>query len=274
MVITMQFSAFGEYLFSLLFAPLKKGERAVNQFFIFSRVVGREFDEIKAAAFRVRDEANLASASPAMLSVHGLDRELPRLAGESDEDYRLRLMMKAVIAGKAGTTEGIRLAVVALGYPAAEVIPRYLDDPDRWAEAVVRTEFARDTSLPKRRLIISEANKVKPASAKLILNSYEVSRTGIRIESGVTCLVVRTQHSGYLSNPVRFDGSACFDGARTFYQEAAMQSGIHSVRFTFSVDNPLIASAHLTADRRWTLDGSYSFSGNKKFNGALTTEEL
>lgn len=82
-----RFDNFGEYMFDLLFAPLKKGKRAVNQFFIFFKVVGRELDDLKAVIFRVRDEANVASASPVMLPVHGQDRDMPRLAGEDIEAY-------------------------------------------------------------------------------------------------------------------------------------------------------------------------------------------
>ncbi len=49
-----RFDTFGEYMFDLLFAPLKKGRKTVNQLCIFFKVVGREFDDLKAAIFRVR----------------------------------------------------------------------------------------------------------------------------------------------------------------------------------------------------------------------------
>ena len=58
-----QFETFGEYMFDLLFAPLKKGRKTVNQLCIFFKVMGREFDDLKAAIFRVRSEANVASCS-------------------------------------------------------------------------------------------------------------------------------------------------------------------------------------------------------------------
>lgn len=77
-----RFDTFGEYMFDLLFAPLKRGKRTANQLFIFFKVVGRVFDGMKKDAFRVRDEANVATASPVMLPVHGQDRDMPRLEGE------------------------------------------------------------------------------------------------------------------------------------------------------------------------------------------------
>lgn len=82
-----QYDTFGEYMFDLLFAPLKRGKRAANQLYIFFKVVGRVFDGLKDDALRVRDETNIATASPAMLPVHGQDRGMPRLAGESIEAY-------------------------------------------------------------------------------------------------------------------------------------------------------------------------------------------
>ena len=48
-----QFETFGEYMFDLLFAPLKKGRKAVNQLRTFFKVMGREFDDLEAAIFRV-----------------------------------------------------------------------------------------------------------------------------------------------------------------------------------------------------------------------------
>ena len=34
-----RFDTFGAYMFDLLFAPLKRGKRAANQFFIFFKVI-------------------------------------------------------------------------------------------------------------------------------------------------------------------------------------------------------------------------------------------
>ena len=62
-----RFDTFGAYMFELLFAPLKRGKRAANQFFIFFKVIGRIFDGMKKDAFRLRDELNVATASPVML---------------------------------------------------------------------------------------------------------------------------------------------------------------------------------------------------------------
>lgn len=91
-----RFDTFGEYMFDLLFAPLKRGKRTANQLFIFFKVVGRVFDGMKKDAFRVRDEANVATASPVMLPVHGQDRDMPRLEGEDSVDL-IRILGRALL---------------------------------------------------------------------------------------------------------------------------------------------------------------------------------
>lgn len=110
-----RFDTFGEYMFDLLLGPLKRGRRAVNQFLIFFRVMGREFNDLKAAIFRVCSEANVVSCSEAMLPVHGQDRDMPRLEGEDAEAYRTRLSMKGIISEWGGTREGVLYALTALG---------------------------------------------------------------------------------------------------------------------------------------------------------------
>ena len=118
-----RFDTFGEYMFDLLFAPLKRGKRTANQLFIFFKVVGRVFDGMKKDAFRVRDEANVATASPVMLPVHGQDRDMPRLEGESIENYRARLSMKGIISEWGGTKSGILYALTSLGYEQSTIEP-------------------------------------------------------------------------------------------------------------------------------------------------------
>lgn len=162
-----RFDTFGEYMFDLLFAPLKKGRRMVNQFAIFFRVVGREFDDMKDLIFRVRDESNVASASAVMLSVHGQDRNMPRLPGESDEGYRIRLSMKGIIASWAGTIKGIKYALTALGYERSTIEPCYPYAPDRWAEFRIHLDVGTSNAVRDMRVVYDEVQKVKEGSSRL-----------------------------------------------------------------------------------------------------------
>lgn len=161
-----RFETFGEYMFDLLFGPLKKGKRSVNQFFIFFKVVGRIFDGMKKDIFRVRDEANIATASPVMLPVHGQDRDMPRLEGEDVESYRTRLSMKAIIAREAGTKQGILRALTALGYSQSYIEPFSLQDPERWAEFIVFLKGPKQPGVNNLAVIDAEVRKVKEGSSK------------------------------------------------------------------------------------------------------------
>lgn len=162
-----RFDTFGEYMYDLLFAPLKKGRRSVDQLAIFLRVIGREFDDLKEAALRMRDESNVASASPVMLPVHGQDRDMPRLPGESDEGYRTRLSMKGIVSSWAGTVKGIRYALAALGYERSAVEPCYPYAPDRWAEFRIHLITGSSDAVRDLRAVYDEVQKVKEASSRL-----------------------------------------------------------------------------------------------------------
>lgn len=166
-----RFETFGEYMFDLLFAPLKKGKRAVNQFFIFFKIVGRLFDDAKQDIFRVRAEANVATASPVMLPVHGQDRDMPRLEGEDIEAYRTRLSMKGIIAAMGGTKSGILYALTALGYEQSEIGRFSLQDPERWAEFIIFLKGSKQSGVNDLRVIDNEIRKVKEASSRPIYGS-------------------------------------------------------------------------------------------------------
>lgn len=162
-----QYDHFGEYMFDLLLAPLKKGKRAVNQFFIFFKVIGRVFDGLKEDALRVRDETNIATASPVMLPVHGQDRNMPRLAGESVEGYRTRLAMKGIIAEKGGLKAGILYALAAMGYEHSYIEPLSYSDPAHWAEFVVHLGEGSANAVRSPYSIFCEIQRVKEASSRL-----------------------------------------------------------------------------------------------------------
>lgn len=182
-----RFDTFGEYMFDLLFAPLKKGKRAVNQFYILFKVVGRVFDGLKKDALRIRDETNIVSASSIMLPVHGQDRNMPRLAGESVEGYRTRLCMKGVISKWSGTQRGILYVLTALGYEHSRVEPFYLHDLNRWAEFIVYLGVGNKNAVRNFFAIFHEIQRIKEGSSKLacIVFTTELIRSSLHIGGGV-----------------------------------------------------------------------------------------
>lgn len=155
---------FGQYMFSLLFAPMKRLKQSANQFRIFFNVIGRQFDQCKQDIFTFREQSMVVSASLEMLPVHGQDRDMYRLKGETIENYRLRLAMKANVAETAGTNTGILNLARSFGYENVEIIPG--EKPDKWAEATVRF-IGGNIVLADRELRLAELDKIKPTRTLL-----------------------------------------------------------------------------------------------------------
>lgn len=158
------FKKFGDYMYFLLFAPLKKTAKAANQWYIFFKVVGKLFDATKLDIFKVREESMVISASEKMLEQHGLDRTMKRLKGETVENYRARLSMKYIIASEAGSNAAIRYVAKAFGYDNIDI--QRNSDPEKWAEVSVQF-IGGNIVLDDRALLLKELNKVKQASALL-----------------------------------------------------------------------------------------------------------
>lgn len=163
-------SKFGEYVYSLLFAPLRQGKKAVNQFYIFCQAMGRSFDRVKEAFLKVREESSVLTCSPVMLPVHGADRDMPRLRGETVENYRTRLALKGLIAKNAGMNNGIYYLARGFGYDNVNVVPGA--KPDHWAEATVWL-IGGNIVLADRELLLRELDKIKPARTILHLSKEQ-----------------------------------------------------------------------------------------------------
>ena len=174
------FEKFQDYMYFLLPGPLKKIAKAKNQFYILYKVLGKVFDQTKEDIFKVREESMIISASDRMLEEHGRDRVMKRLKGEDIENYRVRLSMKNIIAEKAGTNEGILLALKALGYEQSRIEPFYIHDPDRWAEFTIYLSSKQQSSVNDITIIDNEVMKVKPTSGKPAYGIEESSRVEVR----------------------------------------------------------------------------------------------
>lgn len=151
-------------MFFLLVGPLKRVKKAFNQFYIFFKVIGKLFDQTKREIFRVREESSVLTCSDEMLHIHGQDRDMLRLKGETIENYRIRLAMKGIIAEKAGICEGIRYLAKSFGYDDVEISKN--PDPEKWAEATV-TFIGGNIVIDDRDVLMQELNKIKPARTLL-----------------------------------------------------------------------------------------------------------
>jgi len=157
-------SNFGDYMYSLLFAPLRKVQKSINQWAIFFSVIGKLFDDTKQDVFRVRSESMIVSSSEPVLELHGLDRGMVRLKGETVDNYRIRLAMKYIIAS------AILYVAKAFGYDNVSIERN--TDPAKWAEATVQF-IGGKIVLDDRALLLKELNKIKPASALLTVSKEQ-----------------------------------------------------------------------------------------------------
>ena len=71
-------SKFGEYMYSLLFAVLRRGKKLANQFYIFCQVAGHSFDRVKETFTRVREVTSVLTSSTDMLPDHARPPDMPR----------------------------------------------------------------------------------------------------------------------------------------------------------------------------------------------------
>lgn len=265
-------------MFDLLFGPLKKGKQAFNQFYIFFKVVGHVFDGMKKDVFRVRDESNVASASPAMLKVHGQDRAMPRKIGEGFEEYRTRLSMKGIMSAKAGTLEGIRLILTAFGV-RGDIMPYYIMDSERWAEFLVRLNFDLGESYVGISAIQQEIQKIKEASSRSVYEVVMVSEIKAKTKYDLSVVIqvefyprqnleiLRLDQTWVLGSHRRLTGY-CSDQFVDLYP---VQMEIHSNlekeiahQVTFHLSNDV--SIHSNIEEKAALETSVSiplFAGSK-----------
>ena len=162
---------FVEYMWYLLTTPFKKMRKALNQWYIFCRVFGRRFDEVKEDILRARDEGMVATCSQEMLPVHGADRGLTRYEGEDLENFRSRIAMYDELCKLGGTNEGVLLAVKTLGYPSPALVRanEWVPDSgeDRWAEFYIVLNMDIDQEYPIGFNILQKAvRKWKEVGAK------------------------------------------------------------------------------------------------------------
>lgn len=182
------FEKFSDYMYSLLFGPLKKVRQVVSQSGILFKVLGKLYDDNKQDFFQVREESLIISCSELVLNEVGKERDMPRLDGESIDNYRDRLMQKNIIAERAGTNLGIMQALKDAGYAEVYLEPFYIYDTERWAEFIVylgENTAGVTTNVTK---IDEYVNKLKPASARANYITESTAKVNITSEYGAVGL--------------------------------------------------------------------------------------
>lgn len=159
-------SALGKYLWWLLPYTLKKKQPGNSLLFKLLDIFGEELDEVKAETLNMRREMLIATATGKQLDDHGLQRDLERIPGETDEEYRTRLISAYLVKKRGGTIPGMVEASALLGLEV-EVDEVYKTDPSRWAEFELRI-IGGDLNVLNQSIFYQTVRALKPAHTRVI----------------------------------------------------------------------------------------------------------
>ena len=209
---------FRDYIWYLLSKPFKILKKAQNQWWIWAKVMGGWWDEVKDDLQRARDETTIATCSDIMLQIHAEDRGpdgITQYVGESNDAFRSRIAMYDETERLGGTRDGIILAVNSIGYEDVEHVwlPRYNGDWDRWAEfiIIINEDVANPQPTSTANLIREVRDKKESTSKDNYLIRYYADVWNKLISEMDTTYLLRS----HFYKQRYLDGSGKLDGSRT-----------------------------------------------------------
>lgn len=263
---------FRDYMFYLLPAVLKKNN-SLNQFYIFCAVTGQLFDDLKIKMFRLREESMLDTCSDSMLEIAGQDRGMIRMKGESIDNFRKRLKMKAQIASMAGTKQGILYALKSMGYENCVITPLYETDPSRWAEINIDfyVESVDDPNEIDFKCIVDSVMNTKKASTlPHYIFHYPAALTE---KESVSVITTHRFTSNFFSNVLYLDGSWILDGSKNLGGSFNNLNGCMTIRNSIRSEETFSGKMTIEHDL-WYLDGSILLDGSRNLDAYIKEEEL
>lgn len=267
------FDNFGDYLFYLLPGVLKTNKKT-NQLYIFFKVIGKEFDQMKKDMLQLRLETMIKTCSPAMLEVFGKDRDMTRINGESVEGFRKRLLMKAIIAELAGSEKGIIYALNAVGYQNVNIEPLWKTDITRWAEFFInfRMNDLEDANSIDFTSVKREVMKVKQARSKP--NYRTIYPTSIESGEGFNTRVKFRFPMSFWDTSKYLNGGFLLDGTILLDGDSELLNTIMKNRVTIENNESISAAKVIVQNDLWYLDGTFDLSGEKLLDAYEIEEEL
>lgn len=175
-----------EYLFYLAHRIFKRAPHKDSDIDQLSQALGLEFEHAQENIFLLRDQALILTASGSGLDICGKDRKMPRLQGESDDAYRLRLLKAYSYYRSVGTFGSIKKALAGLGYSNVEIYPWYLIDPTKWSQFWVELTLdgvALDTT--NWLAIHNTVNRMKPSHERMSALNVSVPARDIGAKADV-----------------------------------------------------------------------------------------
>ncbi len=214
------FEFFRDYIWYLLPSFFKRVKKGINQWWIFAHVMGAWFDECLSDMERARDETTIATCSDIMLRYHGEDRGLVQYSGEANDTFRGRIAMYDEVMSMGGTSDGIILAVNALGYDNVDHvwIPELTGETERWAEfcIIIDEDIANEVPTAMENVVREVRFWKEPESLDNYLRIYHAEvRTKHRIAALYEMMAASIFYSGgrKLNGGKLLDGSKLLDGA-------------------------------------------------------------
>ncbi len=181
------FEKFRDYLYYLLPSPFKRLKKLKNQWYIFFKVIGDEYDKVQADLECALDQTSVVTCNVDMLQYYAQDRGMYRYPEEDDETFRRRIALQDEVEALGGTKAGIILAAKTLGYEDVEHLwyPD-LGYPDKWSQFLLRVGVQNDSEHPVNLdVLVNEVRKVKDSTSLdnycLCNILYSVSKIGATI---------------------------------------------------------------------------------------------
>ena len=233
------FEEFCDYMYYLLTSPFKKVKKALNQWYILFKVLGKRYDDAMESIYNVMEQTMLATCDPVMLPVHAEDRKMTQYSGEEDENFRVRIANYPEVLRLGGSDAAVLLAVKTLGYEEPELIKANVftgrgsqslengEFSDRWAEFYIVINMDVDDKHPiSMEVLKKEVRKVKSVGAKDNYSfQYKLEILGFSDFQTVTYHYYELEYLYWLDGSWILDGSVEL-GAYRNYEEVIEVSEI------------------------------------------------
>lgn len=165
------YQKFRDYLYYLLPAAFKRTRKEMNQWYIFFKVLGDEYDRVKMELEDALDQTSIVTCKDFMLPYFGQDRDMYQYPDEPSDTYRSRIALHDEVEALGGTKEAILLAARSLGYGKAEHV--WLPDlgyKDKWSQFLLRVTVEDEKEHPAGFETLK--NEVRKAKDSTSLDNY------------------------------------------------------------------------------------------------------
>lgn len=153
------------YLWWLLPAFFKSKVVQDSWLYRLLTVFGEQFEDVRTDVNVLNRQFAAETAEGEHLDSIGRARDTLRLPGESDTDYRQRVLDAYIEKQKGGTMPGLLGGLSTLGI-SVEVEERYHTNRSRWSEFIVRV--LSWTGVTPQNVFYDTVNRLKPAHTRMI----------------------------------------------------------------------------------------------------------